>query len=128
MRLLRIRRGARFGWATALVMSATPALAAPFCIQSQTLPPQCNYYDAQECQHDAARQGGVCSVNPQQKAMLQPGEGQYCIVTSGGASACVYADRGTCMREAEREGAACTTAPTIAPAKAPDPYAAVGGL
>lgn len=127
MRSLVIPRRARFGWAVILTGIASPALAAPFCIQSQSLPPQCNYYDAHECQKDAGKQGGVCSVNPQQMT-LQPGVGQYCIVTSGGASICEYADRGTCQAEAERQNGACTEAPNVAPVGSPDPYSAVGGL
>jgi hypothetical protein len=118
---------ARFGWAIILAGSAGPAFAAPFCIENQALPPQCNYFDAAQCQNDAARQGGVCSANPQQLT-LQPGIGQFCVVTSYGTSACIYPDRGSCMAEAARQHAACTDAPNVAPAKAPDPYAAVGGL
>jgi hypothetical protein len=127
MRLLAIPGTARFCWAVILAGSAGPALAAPFCIESQALPPQCNYFDAAQCQSDAARQGGVCSANPQQLT-LQPGIGQYCLVNSYGASSCIYPDRGSCMVEAARQHAACTAAPNVAPAKAPDPYAAVGGL
>jgi hypothetical protein len=119
---------ARFGWVAALLGSAAPALAAPFCIQSQSLPPQCMYYDAAECQNDAARQGGVCSANAAELT-LQPGIGQYCLVTSGGASLCIYPDRGSCMADAARQHGACTAAPNAAPgSKAPDPYSSVGGL
>lgn len=127
MRSLTIPHGFRFGWAAIMVAIASPALAAPFCMQSQSLPPQCNYYDANECQKDAGRQGGVCSANPQQLA-LQPGIGQYCVVTSGGVSACIYSDRSTCMAEAARQNGACTQAPNVAPSGSPDPYSAVGGL
>jgi hypothetical protein len=127
MRLLAIPRTAGLGWAVILAGTAGPALAAPFCIENQSLPPQCNYYDAAQCQSDAARQGGVCSANPQQLS-LQPGIGQYCLATSSGVSSCIYPDRGSCMAEAARQNAACTEAPNIAPGRAPDPYAAVGGL
>ena len=127
MRLLAIPRTARLGWAVILAGTAGPALAAPFCIENQAMPPQCNYYDAAQCQSDAARQGGVCSANPQQLS-LQPGIGQYCLATSSGVSSCIYPDRGSCMAEAARQHAACTEAPNIAPGRAPDPYAAVGGL
>jgi len=113
--------------ALVLGMMTSPAPAAPFCLGNQTIPPQCIYYDASQCQADAARQGGVCSANAAQLT-LQPGIGQYCVVSSDGASACIYPDRQTCMTEAVREHGACAEAPTIAPGKAPDPYAAVGGL
>ena len=82
MRLFTKPHLAGFGWAIILAGSAGPALAAPFCIESQALPPQCNYFDAAQCQSDAARQGGVCSANPQQLT-LQPGIGQFCLVNSG---------------------------------------------
>lgn len=128
MRLFAKPHLARAGWAVILsAASAGPALAAPFCIQSQALPPQCNYYDAAECQSDAARQGGVCEANPQQLT-LQPGVGQYCLVTSDGVSLCIYPDRGSCQADALRQHGACTTAPNIQPGRAPDPFSAVGGL
>jgi hypothetical protein len=127
MRLFGIPRTAHFGWAVILAGTAGPAFAAPFCIENQSMPPQCNYYDASECQYDAVRQGGVCSANPGELT-LQAGIGQYCVTTSYGASACVYPDRGSCMAEAARQHAACTAAPNVAPGKSPDPYSAVGGL
>jgi hypothetical protein len=127
MRLVMKPQLVRFGWAIMLASTAVPALAAPFCIQTQSVPPQCNYYDAAECQNDAVRQGGVCSANPDQLT-LQPGIGQYCLATSYGVAFCVYPDRGSCMAEAARQHGACTAAPNVAPGKAPDPYSAVGGL
>jgi len=127
MRASTIPRMVRLGWAVFLLTTGGPAIAAPYCIQSQALPPQCNYDDPSLCQADANRQGGVCSANPQETA-LQPGIGQYCVVTAGGASNCSYADRATCTAEAQRQNGACVEAPTIAPAKAPDPYSAVNGL
>ena len=127
MRLLAIPRVTGFGWAIIVAATAPPALAAPFCIQSQALPPQCNYYDASECQNDAIRQGGVCSANPQELT-LQSGIGQYCLTTSDGVSLCVYPDRGTCMADAARQHGACVAAPNVAPGRSPDPYSAVGGL
>ena len=127
MRLRAIPPTAGLGWTIILAGTAGPALAAPFCIESQALPPQCNYYDAAECQNDAARQGGVCSANAQELT-LQPGIGQYCLATSYGASFCVYPDRASCMVEAARQHGACTVAPNVAPGKSPDPYSAVGGL
>lgn len=127
MRALAIPGMVRLGWTALLVASGGPAFAAPYCIQSQTLPPQCNYYDPAQCQAEANRQGGVCSANPQQMA-VQPGVGQYCVVIAGGASECIYSDRGTCAAEAQRQGGACTDAPAIAPSRAPDPYSAVNGF
>lgn len=127
MQLLTKFFPARFGLVIVLASAGGPALAAPFCLESQSVPPQCIYDDASECQNDAARQGGVCEANPQQLT-LQPGIGQYCVVTSSGVSSCIYPDRGSCAAEAARQHGACTAAPEIAPARTPDPYSAVGGL
>lgn len=109
-----------------LAAGATPAAAAPFCIRTQAVPPQCVYFDAAQCQHEALRQNGVCTVNLAE-AKVNPGIGQYCVVTSSVVSLCAYPDRGACMAEAAREKGACVEAPGVAPGKAPDPYAAVGG-
>jgi hypothetical protein len=103
------------------------AAGAPFCLQSQSLPPQCIYVDAGQCQQEAFRQGGVCSANPDQ-LKLQAGIGQYCLVTSTLASQCIYPDRSSCTAEAIRQHGACTIAPGVAPGRSPDPFAAVGGL
>lgn len=127
MRSSGILRRSSIGWFAAVAACASPAMAAPFCIQSQSLPPQCNYYDAHECQREATRQGGTCSVNTQQLT-LQPGVGQYCVVTSEGVSMCYYADLGTCQAEATRQNGACTEAPNVAPVRTPNPYSPVGGL
>jgi len=121
--------GLRLQQAGVLAILAFPgaAFAAPFCIQNQSVPPQCIYDDASSCQHEAMRQGGVCSANAKQLA-LQPGLGQYCVVTSSLVSMCIYPDRGSCTAEAARQHGACVAAPNVAPARTPDPYAAVGGL
>lgn len=101
-------------------------LAAPFCIESQALPPQCMYYDAASCQREATRQQAACSVNVKELP-LSNNVGQYCMVSSDGASQCFYSDRTTCAAAATRQHGLCTNAPTVAPSAAPDPYAAIGG-
>jgi hypothetical protein len=127
MRALAVQGLVRLGWAVLVATASGPAFAAPYCIQTEALPPQCNYFDPSQCQLDANRQGGVCSANPQETS-LRPGIGQYCVVTPGGASNCSYVDRGSCATEAQRQNGACTEAPAIAPSKAPDPYSAVNGF
>ena len=102
------------------------AQAAPFCIESQGLTPQCTYYDAGECQKEANRQGATCSAN-NDEVRLTANVGQYCLVTSQQVSLCIYSDRSTCAADATRQHGACTNAPTVAPSGAPDPYAAIGG-
>jgi hypothetical protein len=103
------------------------ALAAPFCIGNQSVPPQCIYDDASSCQREAARQGGVCSANAAQLA-LQPGIGQYCVVTSSLISICIFPDRDSCAAEAARQHGACVAAPGVRPEQSPDPFSSVGGL
>jgi hypothetical protein len=102
------------------------AQAAPFCIESQALSPQCIYYDADTCRREAYRQGAICSAN-KDEVRLTTNVGQYCLVTSQLVSLCIYSDRGTCSADAERQHGTCTNAPTVAPSAAPDPYAAIGG-
>lgn len=119
----------RLGLVGILAALASPngALAAPFCIGNQSVPPQCIYDDASSCQREAARQGGVCSANEAQLT-LQPGIGQYCVVTSSLVSVCVYPDRVSCAAEAARQHGACVAAPDVRPEQSPDPYSSVGGL
>ncbi|WP_428484018.1 hypothetical protein [Rhodopila sp.] len=102
------------------------AAAAPFCISNQVIAPLCIYYDAQECQQEANRQGAECSANPTELRLTR-GVGQYCVVTSGQVSVCAYADNRTCALDAARQHGACVIAPQIAPAATPDPYSTTVG-
>ena len=108
------------------ILLPSSVLAAPFCIESQALPPQCMYYDAASCEREATRQQAACSVNVKELP-LSNNVGQYCMVTSGGASQCFYSDRTTCAADATRQHGLCTNAPTVAPSAAPDPFAPLGG-
>lgn len=109
------------------MLCSPPAIAAPFCIQSQVLTPQCIYYDAQQCDLAAQRQGAVCATNPRE-VKLSPGNGQYCVVTSGQVSVCAYADRATCAKAAALQQGTCADAPARAGgAGTPDPYSAANG-
>lgn len=108
-----------------LLTLAAPAAvqAAPFCVQTMAVPPQCMYVDANSCRQRAAQMGGECTVNPAETRIVSAGLGQYCTVTSDGASSCVYPDLGSCSAAAARLGAACIRAPAkLAPFAAPDPY------
>jgi hypothetical protein len=119
------RRLSTAGWLSALValaaLPATAALAAPFCLETQTVPPQCIYFDANDCRLEANHQRGACVVNPQEVGLV-PNVGAYCIVTSGGASSCTYQDAGSCSREAVRQGGVCVAAPVAAAGPAPNPF------
>ncbi|PPQ27102.1 hypothetical protein CCS01_28645 [Rhodopila globiformis] len=103
-------------------------MAAPFCLTSQVLQPQCIYYDAQLCARDAAQQkNAVCSANPAEMP-LSANVGQYCVVTSARSSNCTYADRQTCARAATEQRGTCVIAPTRQSVGAPDPYSAQNGF
>ncbi|MDR3534253.1 MAG: hypothetical protein P4L90_27270 [Rhodopila sp.] len=106
-------------------MFTHPAAAAPFCLNNQVLPPQCIYYDAQECDRDARHQGAVCSANPAELRLTRS-VGDYCVVTSSQASVCAYPDRQSCSVEAARQQGICVTA-SKAPTQSPDPYSTVNG-
>jgi hypothetical protein len=109
------------------IIFSPPAMAAPFCITSQVLPPLCIYDDAQQCDQAAARQGAACSANPAE-LRLTPGPGRFCVVTSSRISVCAYADRQNCARDAVLQHGTCTEAPARAGGVgAPDPYSTVNG-
>ncbi|MBN8871338.1 MAG: hypothetical protein J0H67_00740 [Rhodospirillales bacterium] len=106
---------------------AQPAAAAPFCMRNATMTtPMCIYYDAAECQREATRQGGDCTVN-RREVTVRGGIGQYCMVTSSLVLACHYPDRESCARDARQQNGACTDSPGVAPARAPDPYSRQNG-
>ncbi len=108
-------------------LPATAAEAAPFCIRSQVLPPQCIYQDAQQCDREAQRQNGVCSANPAE-LKLTPGNGKFCVVTSSQISNCNYFDRNTCARAAASLQGTCTDAPpSFGGTGVPDPFSPTNG-
>jgi hypothetical protein len=80
--------------------------AAPFCLQSEAIPPQCIYYDAALCAKDAGKQGGECSAN-KNEFRLALNVGKYCMVTSQRASLCIYASIDSCLKAATAQGGAC---------------------
>ena len=106
-----------------MLLCTTPmaALAAPFCAQSQAVPPQCLYYDAQECAKEAARMGGFCAPNPAE-LKVSGGIGHYCLLTSSGLASCIFADLGECNAEAKHQQAACIQAPGSPESPAADPF------
>jgi hypothetical protein len=105
----------------AAAFPAPVALAAPFCVETQVVPPQCIYFDAKECRQEATHEGGACVANPQETA-LTPSVGTYCIVTSGQASACDFQDAGDCAREAVHQGGVCVAAPAAPAVATPNPF------
>jgi hypothetical protein len=123
---IMIRLASTSRLAVLAVLMAQPAMAAPFCIQSQVLPPQCIYYDARECNQEAQRQGAACNVNPAD-VTLRDGPGQFCVVTSGHFSNCAYLDRPSCEQEATRQRGTCATSTAHVAVGSPDPYSVVNG-
>ncbi len=121
----RIHRSPLFGLpaSIALMALAAPvaALAAPFCVQTTAIPPQCIFVDAASCNQRATQMGGTCTANPAE-LHISPGLGHYCLLTSGRASACIYADRGTCDAEAEHQQGVCIEAPSRPESPRLDPY------
>lgn len=112
-----------------LLVFSTPmaALGAPFCLQTQAVPPQCMYYDANECAQDAQKQGGLCTPNPAE-VKVSAGIGHYCLMTSSGASSCIYADIQNCEADAQRQQAACVQAPNAPETPGADPFRQVRPL
>ena len=99
------------------------AMAAPFCVTSETVPAQCIYYDAGLCRQAAGQlAAGECVVN-QKEVRLTPSIGGYCLVTSTRVSQCIYPDLETCSREASRQNAACTIAAVRPGTPGVDPFA-----
>ena len=103
------------------VVMPLPAVAAPFCVYTEAVPPQCIYFDPGSCSERARQLKGECSANPDEMKMTA-GLGHYCLVTAG-ASMCIYVDRNECNREAQRQrAAACVEATGVPESPAVDPF------
>jgi hypothetical protein len=111
-------RAAVFAWLAGL---AVPAAAAPFCVESMALPPQCLYFDAASCQQRAGQLGGNCIANPDELT-VRGEQGRYCVVSSTHAVSCIYEDQGACMTEAKHEQSVCVEAQGRPEAPGIDPY------
>ena len=104
-----------------LLVAPLPVAAAPFCVQTQAIPPQCLYFDAQSCNDRARQMGGTCTVNTEE-AHISAGLGHYCLFTSAQVSACIYPERDACDAEAKHQHGVCVAAPNATESPAPDPY------
>jgi hypothetical protein len=101
------------------------AMAAPFCVSTQGLPPECIYFDAASCTQRATQMNGNCTINPNEPGgiRLTPSIGHYCLITGGGASLCIYVDQSDCLRDAARQrGGGCILAGRLPESPAPDPF------
>jgi hypothetical protein len=103
------------------------ASAAPFCVQTEAIPPQCLYFDAPSCDAAAKRMNGYCSINSHE-LHIAGGIGHFCMVTSTLVSSCVYPDNTSCEADAQRQHGVCVTEPTRAESPPPDPFRATRPL
>ena len=101
---------ARFGRSESLALAPLPALASPFCVQTQVIPAQCMYVDAASCKARAKQLGGTCTVNPAE-VHVAPGLGHYCLLTSGQVSSCIYAERDRLRTGGKTPAGVCIQAP-----------------
>jgi hypothetical protein len=109
------------------ILTPAPGHAAPFCLQSESIPPQCIYVDAALCARDAAKQGGECTAN-KNEFRLTPNIGKYCVVTSQLVSLCIYADIDSCQKAATSQHGACVESPGgTGGSGGPNPYNLGGG-
>ena len=107
--------------AALVLMTAQTAAAAPYCVQTEAVGPQCLYFDAASCDTRAKQIGGYCSVNTAE-LHIAPGIGHYCLLTSGNVARCFYPDSDGCNVEARRQHGVCVSAPARDESPAPDPF------
>ena len=119
----RVSRCIRPAAAAVLAIFVAPLAtqAAPFCVQTQAIPPQCIFVDAGSCNERATQMGGTCTVN-RAEVHVSAGLGHYCLLTSSQASACIYADRSVCELEARHQHGVCIDAPSRPESPMADPY------
>ena len=109
------------------ILTPAPGHAAPFCLQSESIPPQCIYVDAALCARDATKQGGQCVANINEFRPT-PNIGKYCVVTSQKASLCIYASIDSCQKAATSQHGACVESPGgTGGSGGPNPYNLGGG-
>jgi hypothetical protein len=89
-----------------ICLSFIPAHAAPFCLAKPQLPPQCIFYDPNECNTVAVDEEGVCVTNPQEFTM-RAGMYPFCVVDANRYVECLYVDRPTCVDASLERGGVC---------------------
>src|SRR5579871_5315996 len=104
-----------------IFVAPATAVAAPFCVQTQAIPPQCIFFDAASCDKRANEMGGYCTVDTSQ-VKVSSGVGHYCLFTSSMVSYCVYSDIDQCNREARHQQGVCIPAPDRPESPGADPY------
>ncbi len=86
-----------------VLLMASAASAAPFCLIKPGMSPLCIYHDAALCDQQARIEAGVC-VNNEDELPLEAGVYPFCVVTSQLASECIYVDRDTCVQASLTRG------------------------
>jgi hypothetical protein len=113
-----MRRAARFLLAAALLsgccfLSPKVSVAAPFCVESVGLTPECWYYDVNQCKKEAGKIHARCSANLREITVSAKGVA-FCVVDSTKRPECAFQNRESCEdAAARRSGAICfeTSAP-----------------
>jgi hypothetical protein len=100
-------------------LAAGPAFAAPFCVQTQSLPAECAYFDPSQCRVRAAQLSGFCVANPAELVIRSGETSAYCLVLSNRSAECVYADRTSCESEAVSANGVCIEQSSFNVAKNP---------
>lgn len=111
----------RQAWLALLFAASHTAAAAPYCVQTEAVGPQCLYFDAASCAVRAKQVGGYCTINSAE-LHIAPGIGHYCLLTSGNVASCLYANSDSCEEQAKRQHGVCVAAPARDESPAPDPY------
>ena len=111
----RVSRCIRLVAAAVLAVLLAPPVtpAAPFCVQTQAIPPQCIFVDAGSCNERATQMGGTCYGQSRRSAGV-PRIGPLLSAHVLAGLACIYADRGACDREAQHQHGVCVDAPSTA--------------
>jgi hypothetical protein len=92
-----------------LLMAASQAIAAPFCVITNA-GTYCDYYDTVSCQRAAIQWRGVCVVNPKE-VQAPSGPNPFCVVTANGGTQCNYLEIESCRRDAAQWRGACVVNP-----------------
>jgi hypothetical protein len=108
-------------WLLLAMAASQTAVAAPYCVQTEAIAPQCLYFDPASCDARAKQIGGYCSINTAE-LHIAPGVGHFCVLTSGNVANCYYSDSDSCHAEAKRQHGLCVSAPARDESPAPDPY------
>lgn len=89
-----------------LMLLATDARAASFCVAGLGLSPQCLFDDIKTCRKAVNTRDTSCIVNPA-AVLSYSGGARYCRVTSYLSAECIFIDRAQCNKEAAAIQAIC---------------------